>query len=188
MNYCTRFPAGSALLAIALHCACAQAQLQHRPVASVALPSATVAAQLARGDRVFMKDAAENGRFEVEASRLALQRAASPQVRGLAEMMLRDHEAADSGLLRLSQVRGLTPPLMTNGHRKTLNLLVKAQGVGFDRVFVQQAGLQAHQASIRTFELAGKAVKDPELKAWIEATLPLMRNHLAAAQKLAARR
>ena len=43
---------------------------------------------------------------------------------------------------------------------------------------------KAQCTDIRKFEKASKDVKDPQLKAWIDKTLPHLREHLAKAQAL----
>ncbi|CAN5664663.1 hypothetical protein BH11PSE7_BH11PSE7_20270 [soil metagenome] len=175
---------GSALLALALRGMAAYAQAPSAPPG----PRAAGTAALAMGDRVFIKEAAETARFEVDASQLALQNAASPKLRDFAGRLVRDHKASGAGLLRLAHARGLTPPMMTGAHRKTLNLLSRAHGAGFDRVYLEKVGLQSRRDSINGFEMAGNQVRDAELKRWIDATLPMLREQLAQAQMLAARR
>jgi putative membrane protein len=175
------FLAGAAVAALALGGMPAQAQ-------PPAAPPAQRSGALAMGDRVFIKEAAETSRFEVDASQLALKNAASPKVRDYAAMLLRDHKAADSGLLRLSHARGITPPMMTGAHRKTLNQLAKAHGAGFDRIYLEKIALQSHRDSIKAFESASNDARDAELKSWIDGALPVMRGRLAQAQMLAGKR
>ncbi|MBC7437684.1 MAG: DUF4142 domain-containing protein [Bdellovibrionales bacterium] len=175
------------VLALALHAIAAPVQAPISPV-RVSMPPVAGQAQLATRDRVFIKDAAELGRFKVATSQLAMQQAASPRVSAFASSLVRDRQSADAGLRALSQAKGVTPPMMTGGHRKTLNQLAKAHGAGFDRIYLDKVGLQSHQEGIKVFEKAGAAVKDPQLKAWIDETLPMMRNHLAQAQIVSGRR
>ena len=161
---------------------------QAQPAATVPGLRAGTPAALAMGDRVFIKEASEISRFEVDASQLAVKGAANEKVRDYAATLVRDHKEAGAGLLRLSYARGLTPPLMTGAHRQTLNQLAKAHGAGFDRIYLEKVGLQSHRDSIKRFEVASNDVRDAELKTWIDSTLPLMREHLAQAQKLAGKR
>jgi putative membrane protein len=175
------FLAGAATAALAMGSMTAQAQ-------PPATPQAQRSGALAVGDRVFIKEAAETSRFEVDASELAVKNAASPKVRDYAATLLRDHKVSDGGLLRLSHARGITPPMMTGAHRKTLNQLAKAHGAGFDRIYLEKVGLQSHRDSIKAFESAGNDVRDAELKSWIDGALPVLREHLARAQMMAGKR
>ena len=54
----------------------------------------------------------------------------------------------------------------------------------FDRDFVRNVGIKAHEKDIKTFQKASKDVKDADLKAFIDKTLPVLQQHLAAAEKL----
>ena len=49
---------------------------------------------------------------------------------------------------------------------------------------MREVGIKAHEKDIKLFEKASKDVKDAELKAFVDKTLPQLREHLAAAQKL----
>jgi putative membrane protein len=69
-----------------------------------------------------------------------------------------------------------------HGEMKKLHGLT---GTEFDREYVKQA-VKHHQKDVREFEQASKKVQDQELKAWIDKTLPTLREHLQTAQSLQA--
>ena len=56
-------------------------------------------------------------------------------------------------------------------------------GTEFDREYVR-AALKHHQKDVQQFEQAARKVEDQELKAWVEKTLPTLREHLQTAQSL----
>jgi putative membrane protein len=68
--------------------------------------------------------------------------------------------------------------------RRAVEKLRKAKDEDFDRDFVRKVGLDDHKDDIKSFEKASKKVKDPELRAFAEKTLPTLKQHLAEAQKL----
>jgi putative membrane protein len=68
--------------------------------------------------------------------------------------------------------------------RRDIEKLGKKNGAEFDRDFVRNVGLKAHEKDIKLFQKAGKDVKDADLKAFVDKTLPVLREHLAAAEKL----
>ena len=68
--------------------------------------------------------------------------------------------------------------------RREIDQLGKKNGDEFDRDFVRTVGVKDHEKDIKEFEKASKDVKDPELKAWVNKTLPTLKEHLAMAQKL----
>jgi len=68
--------------------------------------------------------------------------------------------------------------------RKDIEKLGKKSGAEFDRDFVREVGIKAHEKDVKLFEKASKDVKDAQLKAFVDKTLPVLREHLAMAQKL----
>ena len=68
--------------------------------------------------------------------------------------------------------------------RRDIEKLGKKNGDEFDRDFVRNVGIKDHEKDIKTFEHASKDVKDADLKAFVDKTLPTLREHLAMAEKL----
>ncbi|CAN5912209.1 DUF4142 domain-containing protein [soil metagenome] len=141
--------------------------------------------RLASDDRAFIKQAAGAGLYEVEASKLAAQRAQSPQVRKFAQMLVQQHTAANTQLKSLAEDKSYTFPIeMPSGKRSTLAALSQSHGAAFDAAYVEQVGIKDHKTDIEHFETAARSAKDPDLKAWAGKTLPSLKEHLAAAQAL----
>lgn len=133
----------------------------------------------------FLKDTAAAGRFETEASRLALARSGHAGVRSFAATLINHHTSAGNELVHLLHVRGMAPPMLGNDQRKALNRLAKLHGAKFDREFIEVVGLKNQQEEVQAFERARLATGDPQLKAWIERMLPTLRYHMTAAERLA---
>lgn len=141
--------------------------------------------KIARGDRKFIESAANSGMFEVDIAQLAASKATDPQVRSFANMLVDQHTAANNELVKIANARGVElPPAPRHSLRSEVDKLGKKTGAEFDRDFVRQVGIKAHEQDIKTFEKAGKDVKDPELRAFAQKSLPMLREHLAAARKL----
>lgn len=141
--------------------------------------------KLARGDRKFIEQAADSGMFEVQISQLAASKATDPQVRSFANMLVDQHTAANNELVKIANARSVElPPAPRHSLRREVDTLGKKSGADFDRAFVRQVGLKAHEQDIKTFEKAARDVKDPELRAFAQKSLPMLREHLAAARKL----
>jgi putative membrane protein len=192
-----RFIAVPVLLALALALPAAQAQggagtsMTGGQAAPAAQPGTgtrntpPVSQKIARGDRKFIEEAANSGMFEVQISQLAASKATDPQVRSFANMLVDQHTAANNELVKIANARGVElPPAPSHSLRREIDKLGKKNGEEFDRDFVRQVGIKAHEKDIKTFEKAGKDVKDPELRAFAQKSLPMLREHLAAAQKL----
>lgn len=158
---------------------------QHRPVfAPTAVPTATPASAESREERRFLRDAAAQSRFELEASKLAFGKSGNSAVRSLAASLINHHNAIGLELAHLLQARGMVMPMMTNGQRKDLNRLVKLNGRRFDSTYLQQVGLRQAEVA-KHYEKAGAALREPQLNAWIARTLPTTRYHLMLAERAA---
>lgn len=147
--------------------------------------SAAVARTSGLQDPQFVTAAAGNGRYEVQASRLAMYRAASPQVRSYAQMLVDHHTLANNELMDLVRARGMRlPGVLPRDKRAKLDRLAAASGSEFDRMYIRLVGIDDHQADIALFERASRELRDPELRAWAGKTLPALRSHLESARSL----
>jgi putative membrane protein len=186
-----------ALLALALCFAGAQAQTpgtgssptggQAAPMTQPGTGTRNLPARntLARGDRKFIEEAVNSGMFEVEAAQLAATKASDVNVKSFAGKLVDHHTAANNELVKLANARGLELAVAPKrALRRDIEKLGRKEGEAFDRDFVRNVGIKAHEKDIKTFEKAGKSVKDVELKAFIDKTLPSLRDHLAAAEQL----
>jgi putative membrane protein len=141
--------------------------------------------KLARADRKFIQEAAEHGMFEVQIAQLAASKATNPDVKTLANTLVNDHTNANNELVQLANSKKVElPAAPPRGKRKDVEQLGKLTGVEFDRRFVREVGIKDHEKDIKKFEKASEKAKDAELKAWVNKTLPRLREHLAQAQKL----
>jgi putative membrane protein len=142
--------------------------------------------KVARGDRKFIEEAAGGGMFEVQVGQLASTRASSPDVKSYAGMLVDQHTKANDELVQLANAKGVElPAAPPRAMRNEIDKLGKKKGADFDKAFIDVA-VKDHQKDVKTFEKASKDLKDPELKAWADKTLPTLKEHLAAAQKLKA--
>jgi putative membrane protein len=131
--------------------------------------------KLARGDRKFIEDAAASGMFEVQVSKLAAAQATDPAVRNYAQMLVEHHSAANNALVQIANARRVElPPGPPRAMRNDMEKLAKKTGEDFDREYVREVGIKAHEKDIKMFEKASKDVKDPQLKAWVDQTLPTL--------------
>ncbi|MBG9390377.1 DUF4142 domain-containing protein [Caenimonas aquaedulcis] len=136
----------------------------------------------------FLKEAAAASRFESDAARLALAKSTNPEVRNFAAALIKHNSAAGNELLHMLQMRGMAAPMLADAQRKMLNRMAKLQGTKFDREFVEAVALRHQQQDVSDFERASMATRDPQIKAWIDQTLPQMRYQLVTGEQLAPNR
>jgi putative membrane protein len=140
--------------------------------------------KLSHADKSFIEDAAKGGMFEVQSGKVAEQKASDPQVKEFAQRLVQDHSKANDELMQIAQAKGVKMPDKDKwADKHELNKLNKMSGADFDREFAQHS-VKDHQKDIQKFEKASAKLKDPEVKAWAEKQLPVLREHLAMAQKL----
>jgi putative membrane protein len=186
-----------ALLAAALSFGTAQAQTtgagssvtggQSAPVTQPGAGTRNVPAssKIARGDRKFIEEAANSGMFEVQVGQLAASKASDPNVKSFASTLVDHHTAANNELVKIANAKGVElPAAPKRALRRDIEKLGKKNGDEFDRDFVRNVGIKAHEKDIKMFQNASKDVKDAELKAFVDKTLPTLREHLAMAEKL----
>jgi putative membrane protein len=137
------------------------------------------------GDRKFVTEAAAGGMFEVQVSKLAADKATDPAVKQFASMLVTDHSNANDQLKAFASAHNVTlPSTLPKDKQAQIDKLQKASGKDFDKQYAQTVGIKDHKEDIAKFEKASQAAKNPELKAWVDKTLPTLKEHLAAAQKL----
>lgn len=151
-------------------------------------PVPGAASQFTTAEREFVLHAAVDGVYEVQAAQLAVSRAVDPRVRSFADRLATEHLQKNGELNVLMQAKGMTVPpnLPADKLAKLQQLAALPAGPAFDVEFVRMVGVQDHLADIALYERASADAVDPDLRAWIGQTLPMLHAHLAAAQSIAA--
>jgi putative membrane protein len=168
-------------------------------IALGALPTAAPAAQHAGAKRAgttqsakasgsaFMKQAAQGGMAEVELGKLASERAENPDVKQFAQRMVDDHTKANDELKQVAEKKGVTLPSDTDAkHRAEMDHLAKLSGAEFDRAYMHHM-VGDHDHDVAAFQQESRKAKDPDLKAWIDKTLPTLKEHQQQAQQAASK-
>lgn len=137
-----------------------------------------------RVDAKFAVDVADGGMAEIEMGKLAQQKSANPQIKEFGAMMISDHSAANDKMKGIAKDKGITlPPGMGDYQQKLRNELSGKSGKDFDRGYVQ-AMIKDHKEDIKTFEVALKELRDTDLRTFASNTLPILKKHLTAIQKI----
>src|SRR5204863_5654553 len=147
--------------------------------------AAASGAALARGDIAFLRNAAQGGSAEVQASKVALDKAVNTQVKGFAQQMVDDHTKANEALKALAASKGVTLPAQPSLAQKgKLELLSSSDGASFDRRYASTWGVGPHRDTVRLFQKAATSAADPDIKAFANKTLPTLQHHLQMANEL----
>ena len=141
--------------------------------------------KLSHQDKSFLKDAAEAGNAEVDASKTALDKSSSADVKTFAQMMVDDHGKAGAELKTLAEQKGVKVPDSPSVAKKTeIKMLSERKGSSFDQHYAESIGVKAHQDTIKLFQKEVDKGTDADVKAWASKTLPTLQHHLEAAQAL----
>ena len=137
-------------------------------------------------DWAWMEKAARAGVAEVQAGQIAAGKASNAQVRTFAEQMVTDHGKANAELKEIASKKGITlPEQPDNNHKQLIGKLQKlTAGSRFDEEYVTRAGVIDHTDAVKHFKNGAKNLRDPEIKAFAEKTLPTIEGHLTMAKKL----
>lgn len=140
---------------------------------------------LAGKDKDFIKKAASAGMMEVELGQLAQSKAQSQEVKDFGSRMVTDHGKANEELKALAQQKNVPlPTKLEHKHKSMVDKLNKASGSDFDKKYMSEM-VKDHKDDVDEFKKATQKVKDPELKAWAEKTLPVLEQHLQQAREVA---
>lgn len=140
---------------------------------------------LSKTDQAFVTKASGSGMYEVEVSKLAIDKASDPAIKEFAQMMVTDHTKANDELKQLATSKnGELAPGVPKAKQAVIDKLSKLDGAKFDKAYREQVGLKDHKTDIALFEKESKDGKDADLKAWAGKTLPTLRTHLQHAQEM----
>lgn len=132
----------------------------------------------------FFVKAADGGMAEVAAGKLAQEKSTLKSVTEFAGMMVADHTGANAGLKELAQKKNVTlPDTVSQEHQKAAADLGKKTGKDFDKAYMDMQ-VKDHEKTVKLFEKASGDVKDPEVKSFVDNTLPKLKAHLDAAKAI----
>jgi putative membrane protein len=134
-------------------------------------------------DTTFVMKAAEGGKKEVDAGKLASSKASNSDVKSFAQHMVKDHTKANSELMSLAKSKQLDAKGKEDAAKDAIAMLGKQAGAAFDRAYMDEM-VKDHQMTVELFEKQSQGGDDPELKAWAGKQLPNLREHLKMAQDL----
>ncbi|MGJ1517075.1 DUF4142 domain-containing protein [Sphingobacterium siyangense] len=146
--------------------------------------TATTPVAVSEDDAKFVTEAANGGMAEVELGKLAKEKGQHLDVKAFGEMMVEDHSKANDELATLAQAKNITLPATLGTDEQNLKDELSKKSPGdFDKSYIEDM-VKDHEKDIKLFEDASKNLKDTELKAFVDKTLPTLRNHLDHAKSV----
>ena len=166
-----------------------QAQEQNKANTEAAAPNTDMGAvQQDRRDfdTEFMAKAASGGLLEVELGNAVAPRAITAEAKQFANDMVKDHTKANVELKAIAAKKNITlPATLGDDHQKVYRDVTEKSGVKMDQEYLKEM-VKDHEEDVKEFTEASIRASDPEIKAFAAKNLPVLKHHLAMAQKMSA--
>lgn len=149
------------------------------PVETTSLAAPSTAAD-------FANMLAASDQFEIEAARIAAQKATDPKVKEFAAMMDADHGKSSAALRKAA---GESDPPVALAPTQPVNLRVNLTALDqvpqneFDALYIKQQ-VAAHTEALSRLEDYSEAGTSPQLRAFAQEAAPVVRRHLEQARNL----
>ena len=134
----------------------------------------------------YVTNAAISDMYEVEAGKIAQQRAKRADVKAFGAMMVKDHTATTAGLKDALKAANLTiapPTAMDDRRQGMINNLKAAGDADFDGAYLHQQ-LAAHLEALALHKAFSAKTDVAPLKAAADATAPKVQAHLDMVRKI----
>jgi putative membrane protein len=139
-------------------------------------------AGLSSRDRRFIRKAAEGAYFEIAAGRMAATKGATAEVQALGTRLAADHTAGLTAIVALAETYAVhLPDTMSDEQQDVLDRVARRDGLRFDDAFTELAK-KDHRQDLAAFRRQVRKGRNAEVRAFAEATIPVLKGHLAAAK------
>ena len=142
---------------------------------------------LTLAEKEFMRKAAGGNLAEVQMAQLALKNGESAQVKEFAQKMIDDHGMANKQLEQIAQDKGVLnfKPTLSEEDAALYARMGSMTGSAFDTAYIKHA-VADHETDVKEYKTEEKKLKDADLKAYDEKTLPIIEGHLKMAKEMQA--
>ncbi len=138
-------------------------------------------------DRLFAVLIADGGLAEVTFAQEAIARGSLPAVREFAQRMVNDHTKANQQVQMLAKANSIIlPGELGSDHKVVFGQLQQLSGSAFDLRFARSQ-VEDHQKALQLLEWEIDGGQDPDLRTFAISNLPIILDHLKAAQAMLAK-
>jgi putative membrane protein len=138
-----------------------------------------------RNDLPFLREAASANLMEVTLGRVAQSRGSDTRVKDFGGRMVTDHSNLQQQLNTFTSTYGIGfTPGLTAQQQQDVNRLQSLSGSEFDRAYITMM-VQHHQNDVYNFENESRDADSPRVRELATASLPVLRQHLSLAQRVA---
>jgi len=141
--------------------------------------------KLSRPDQAMMLEVAQGGIMQLELSRMAVQKATSPEVKRIAQAEVEEQTLLANKLKEIAQAKGVSMPNSSDGKATSImQRMGRLSGAEFDRMYLQESGVRGHEMLDKVMSRVESEASDDGLKSLAAAAHPLVRTHLQVAQQM----
>lgn len=145
--------------------------------------SARKSGSLDKKDAQYLRRMGEADLAEVEAGKLAQQKASSAEVKKFSQHMVDEHGKGMKEGESLARSKGQEMPKSpAKKHQAAMKKLQGLSGDEFDRAYMKQM-VQDHQEALKLVKDAAQNAKDAEIRAAAEKKAPIIQEHLDMAKQ-----
>ena len=135
--------------------------------------------------QAFVDMAASSNMFEIESSKLALEKASTQPAKDFAQHMIDDHLKAGAEMKAAADAEGIkVPAALDDKHIADLDNLAGAIGASFDQSYLAEQ-YAAHEETVALFTSYLTNGAPGALKDFAAKSLPTLESHLSEVEKLA---
>lgn len=117
-------------------------------------------------------------RFEIQEATLALEQSSDAKVKAFAQMMVKDHSAAEKELETAAKSAGGAPAVQLDpAHQSLVDALKGKSGAEFDKAYIADQ-FKAHSQAVELLTAYSASGGDAGLKSWAKSALPIVKMHL----------
>jgi len=139
----------------------------------------TSTSTLSHRDISFLKSASQGNIFEITGGTMAAIQSVTPEGKALGMKLASDHTAAQVSLAALAEKYGVTlPTTMSDEQSSELADVGAVTGAHFDDEY-SELEMQDHTQDIKAFKTEVKKGRNPDVRAFAAASLPVLQAHLA---------
>lgn len=132
----------------------------------------------------FATNAADASLAEINLANLAISKTNNADVKAYANMMLKDHGAANDELMALAKSKNVNLPMsMSSVHQKQRDELAEKSGSEFNKAYLDLMEKE-HVKVLAFMEHEAREGTDPDLKAFASKNVPVINAHLNAVRKI----
>lgn len=126
----------------------------------------------------FMTQAAASDMFEIETGNMAVSKGALASTQTFGAELVSDHTNSSNELKALAAKMNVTLPTTLPADKQALRTeLAALNAMPFDRRFAS-VQVDAHRQAVALYEDAEGDIENAEVRAFIQKTLPVLREHL----------